>query len=100
DIFYTCDVLLDDFARRRSRHIHRNIAAANHHHFFADSELVPKIHIQQEVDAFVDSVEIDSRNAEVAAAMRSNRDKHCVETLPATGVYFDWAFRFRTVALG
>ena len=75
-------MLFENFARRRARHVHRNIPAANDDDLLPDRELVSQIHIEQKINALVDSVEIDPWNAEIAAAMRSDGDQHGVEALP------------------
>src|SRR5579863_2567004 len=75
-------MLFYDFASRGPSHVHRNVAPADHNHFLADRELVSEVDIQQEIDAFVDTIEINSRNAEIAAAMSADRDQHRIEPLP------------------
>ncbi len=75
------DMLVDDFASRGTRHVHGDVAAADHDDFLADGELVAEIHVEQKIDAFVDAVEIDAGNGEVAAAMRADGDQHRVEAL-------------------
>ena len=80
-VFDSGSVLPDDFARRGTGHVHGHVAAADHEHFLADGELVAEIHVEQEVDAFVNAVEIDAGNGEIAAAMRAHRDQHRVESL-------------------
>src|SRR5579864_5452202 len=76
-------MLLDYFAGRRASHVHRHISAADYDHLLADGELVAQIHVEQKVDAFVNSVEIDAGNAEIAAAMRADCQQHRVESLAA-----------------
>ena len=76
-------VLPDHFARRRTRHVHGHVAAADHNHFLADGELVAEVHVQQEIDALVDAIQINPRNGEIAAAMRAHGDQHGVEALAA-----------------
>ena len=76
-------MLLDYFAGRRPGHIHGHIAAADDHYFLADRELVAEIDVQQEVDSLVHTVEIDTRNTQIATAMCTYGDKHRVEALAA-----------------
>ena len=40
------------------------------------------IYVQQEVDSLINAVEIDTRNREIAAAVRADRDQHRIEALP------------------
>ena len=63
EVFHAAGMLLDDFTRCRAGHVHGDVAAADHDYFLADGELVAEIHVEQEVDALVDSVEIDAGNA-------------------------------------
>ena len=71
------------FASRRTRHVHGHVAAADHDHFLADSEFVAEIHVEQKIDAFVNAIEINSWNAEIAAAMRAHGHQHRIESLMA-----------------
>ena len=75
-------MLAQNFTRRGPGHVHGNIAAANDNYFLTNRELVAQIHVEQEIDAFVNSVQINSGNGQVAAAMRAHRDQHRVKTLP------------------
>ena len=76
-------MLLQNFARRGTGHIHGDIAAADHHYFLADREAVAEVGIQQKVDAFVHAVQVDAGNGEVPAAMRADGEHHRVEALLA-----------------
>src|SRR5208283_2221908 len=40
------------------------------------------VYVEQKVDPFMHAIEIDSRNAEIAAAVRAHSDEDSVETLP------------------
>ena len=74
-------MLLHHFASGGASHVHGDIAAADHNDFLADGELVSEIYVEQEIDAFVNAIEIDSRDAEIAAAVRADGDQHRVESL-------------------
>ncbi len=76
-------MLADHFARRRTRHVHGDVAAADHNHLLADGELVAEIHVEQEIDAFVNAVQVHAGNGEIAAAMRAHGDQDRVEALMA-----------------
>src|SRR5216684_4226787 len=71
------------FARRRASHVHSDVAAADYDHFLADGEFVAQVHIEQEVDAFVHAIEVNARDAEIAAAMRADGDEYSIEPLAA-----------------
>ena len=71
------------FASRRTRHVHGHVAAADHNDLFADGELVAEIHVEQEIDALVNAVEVNAGDGEIAAAMRAHGDQHCIEALVA-----------------
>src|SRR4051812_45519927 len=64
-------------------HVHGNVAPADHDDLLADRELVPKVHIEQEIDAFVNAIEIYAGNGQIATAMRSYGNQNGVESLPA-----------------
>ena len=81
-IFHATSMLLDHFAGRRACYVHGDIAATDHDNFFPDGELVAEIHVEQKVHAFVDPVEIDSGNAEIAAAVRAHGDEDRIESQP------------------
>src|SRR5437588_5287608 len=55
-------VLAHNFSRRGTRDIHGNISTTNHNDSVADREPVPEIHVQQEVNSFVDTIEVDTGN--------------------------------------
>jgi hypothetical protein len=74
-------MLTYNFAGRRTSHVHGNITAADHDDFLPNRELVPKIHVEQEIDPLVNAVEIYAGNAQIAAAMRSHRNQDRVESL-------------------
>src|SRR5579864_6279427 len=74
-------MLLDDLARRRSSHIHGNVAAADNNDFLADGELVAKVYVEQEIDALMHAVEINAGDAQIAASMCSHCDQDGVESL-------------------
>src|ERR1039457_4314432 len=74
-------MLPHDFAGRRTRNVHGHVAAADHNHFLADGELVAEVHVKQEIDAFVNAVEVNSWDGEIAAAMRSHGDEYSIEAL-------------------
>ena len=76
-------MLLDHLARGRPRYVHRDIAAADHHHTFADAEAIPQVRIQEKVDTLQHAIHLDARNGEIAAAMRTDGDHHCVEPFAA-----------------
>ena len=76
-------MLPHDFACGRACHVHGHVAAANHNNFLADGEVVAEIHVEQEIDALVDAVEVDAGNAEIAAAVRAHGDQHGIESLAA-----------------
>ena len=80
-VFHSRDVLLQHFARGRTRHVHGHIAAADHDHFLADGEPVAQVGVEQEIDALVHAVQIDARNRKVAAAVRAHGDHHRIEAL-------------------
>ena len=82
-ILHAAGVLAYYFARGRAGHVHGHVAAADHDHFLADGEFVAEVDVEQKVDAFVHAIEIDTGDAEIAAAMRSHGDKHGVEALAA-----------------
>ena len=67
-------MLADDFASCGTRHVHGDIAAADHDDFLADGELVSEIYVEQKVDALVNAIQVNSRNGEIAAAMRTHGD--------------------------
>src|SRR5581483_621251 len=69
-------MLTHHFAGSGAGDIHGDISAADHNHLLADGELVSEIYVQQEIYAFVDAIEIDARNAEIAAAMGAHCDQH------------------------
>src|SRR5438105_2089312 len=75
-------MLAQNFASRRPGHVHGNIAAADDNDLLANRELVAQIHVEQEIDAFVNSVKINAGNAQIATAMCPDRDQHRVKTLP------------------
>ena len=81
EIFDAFGVLLDDFTRRGAGNIHGDVSTADHDDFLADGELVSEVHIQQKVDALVNAVEINSGNAEIAAAMSADGEEHGIEAL-------------------
>ena len=74
-------MLTHDLASSRSSHVHGNVTAADHDDFLPNRELVPKIHVEQEIDPLVNAVEIYSGNAQIATAMRSHRNQDRVESL-------------------
>ena len=76
-------VLPQHLARRGARHVHGDIAAADHHHSLADAEPVSEVRVQQKVDALEHTVQLDAGNREIAAAMRAHRDHHGVESIAA-----------------
>src|SRR5207302_3268082 len=65
----------------RAGDVHSDVAAPNHNHPFPDRELVAEIHVKQEIDSFINAVQIHAGNGEIAATMSSNRDQHSVEAL-------------------
>src|SRR5581483_9567181 len=76
-------VLPDDLACSRAGHVHGHIAPANDNDFFADGEFVPQVYIEEKIDSFVHSVEVNSRNREIAAAVSAHRNQDSIETLRA-----------------
>ena len=74
-------MLFENFPRRRTRHIHRHVAAADHHNLLTDVEPVTQIGVQQEINTFMDTVQIDSGNGKIPAPMRPDRQNHRIETL-------------------
>ena len=74
-------MLLHNLSCGRASHVHGDIPAADHYDFLADGELVSKIYVQQKIDAFVNPVEIDSGNAQIAAAMCADGDQYRVKAL-------------------
>jgi hypothetical protein len=78
-ILHAARMLTHHFASRRASHVHGHVAAADHDHFLADSEFVAEVYVEQKVDALVYAIEIDSGNAEIAAAVRAHGDEHGVE---------------------
>src|ERR1019366_4907128 len=77
-----CCLTTSRAADRALSHIHGNVAAADHDHFLADGELVTQVHVEQKIDSFVDAVQIDSGNGEIAAAMSAHRKQHSIELAP------------------
>ena len=76
------DMLAQDFARGRARHVHGDVAAADDEHVPADGELVSEIDVEQEIDAAVYAIQIHAGNGEVAAAVRADGQQNGVESLP------------------
>ena len=74
-------MLPDHFPSRRTGHVHRHIAAANHNYLLADGELIAEIHVEQEIDPLVDAIQVNAGDGEVAAAVRAHGDQHRVEAL-------------------
>src|SRR5437868_3649474 len=74
-------MLTHHFASSGTGHVHGNVATANHDDFLADRELVPKVHIEQEIDPLVNAIKVYSGNGQVAAAMRSHRNQNRIESL-------------------
>ena len=56
-------MLAQHLAGGGARHVHGHVAAADDDHFLADGEPVAEIHVEQEIDALVNAVEIDAGNA-------------------------------------
>src|SRR5476649_208909 len=79
--FSSPGMLLQHFASGRARHVHGDIAAANDDDFFSDVEPVPEIGVEQEIDSFVNAVQIHSRYGKIAAAVGANRDHDRIESL-------------------
>src|SRR4051794_36430891 len=75
-------MLTHHFASSGASHVHGNVTAADHDDFLPNRELVPKIHVEQEVDPLVNAVEIYAGNGQIAAAMRSHRNQYRIESLP------------------
>src|SRR4029077_16446632 len=80
-IFHSTRVLLHNLACRRARYVHRHISAADDDDLLPDCELVSQVHIQQEVNSFVNSIKIDAWDTEIAATMRSHGDQYGVKAL-------------------
>ena len=74
-------VLFHDLAGCGARHIHGDIAAADHNYLFADRELVAEIHVQQKINAFVNAVEINAGNVWSRLRWASNCQQDRVKTL-------------------
>src|SRR5579859_8168005 len=82
--FFSRNLMLPHhFTSGGARYVHSDVAAADHNNFLADGEFVAKIYIEKKVDAFIDAIQIDSGNRQVAAAMRAHGDEHSVEALRA-----------------
>src|SRR5579859_1613474 len=56
EVFDTAGMLTEHLASSGAGNIHGHVAATDHEDFFADSELVAQIHIEQKIDAFIDTV--------------------------------------------
>jgi hypothetical protein len=78
-------MLAQHFACRGPSHIHSHVAAADDDNLLADGEPVTEIHIEQKIDALVDSVQIHAGNGEVAAAVRADCDQNGIEVSPQIG---------------
>ena len=72
-------------AQCRARHVHGYVAAANYRHPLADGELVAEVHVQQEIGAGDDAVEVATREDQVAAAMQADGQQNGLESLPRAG---------------
>src|SRR5207253_8252874 len=57
--------------------------ASDDNDLLADGELVTEVYVKQEIDAFVHSIEINTRNAEITATMGTHRDQNGIESLLA-----------------
>ena len=76
-------MLAQHFARGRPGDIHGDIAATDYQDLLPDGELVAEIDVQQKLDATMHAIEINTRDREVAAAVRTDCDQYRVEPLGA-----------------
>ena len=76
-------MLADNLASRRTRYIHSHVTPADDDDFFSDRELISEIYVEQEINALINAIQINSGDGEVAAAVCAHRDQHCVESLVA-----------------
>src|SRR5664280_2689446 len=74
-------MLAQHLARSRARDVHGDVAAADDDDSLPDGELVAEIDVEQELDAAMHAIEINSRDREVAAAMCANCDQDGIEAL-------------------
>src|SRR5579859_191731 len=82
--FFSWNLVLPDyFTSSGAGHVHGHIATADDNHFLADGEFVAQVHVQKKINAFMDAIQIDAGNRQVAAAMRAYGDEHGIEALRA-----------------
>ena len=57
------------FARRRASHVHSDVAAPDNDDFLPDGELVAEIDVEQELDAAMHAVEVNTGDGEIPATV-------------------------------
>ena len=78
-------MLAEDLACGGAGDVHGDVAAADDEDFFADGEAEAEVDVEEEVDAFVDAIEVYAGDGEVAAAVGSDGDKGGVEVAAEVG---------------
>src|SRR5579859_2737092 len=71
--FFSFCAALVLLAHRRSCDINRDIASTDHDNLFADGKAIAKIDVQEEIDALHDSIQLVTRQIQIAASVQTER---------------------------
>src|SRR5208282_3347217 len=63
--------------------VNRDVAAANHDHFFTNFKAVAQVHVEKKIDAFDHAVEFVAGEIQVAAAVQTEGHENSLITLAA-----------------